>query len=207
VSTVQNVIDDVRVEINDVSKTRFPSDTTEILPMIKQAIRRANRICQRGFLHFAKATSSLTTVADTAYVTMPSDLDVPIGVWRDADSTKLTQVGEADWNELYYPDELIFWFLDLVNSRIYLAGTPSSTETLTIWYFPTVDPSAYAASSSMPWSGRLDDIIARYVAMRLQNVDEMTVATDENILADMETSILAAYAPQNPTLASPRGWL
>ena len=91
-STVADVIADVRVEINDVSKTRFSSDTSEILPIVKQAIRRANRVVQRHSIPFAKTSATPTTVADTAYVSLPSDFDIPIGIWRDDTDERLTRV-------------------------------------------------------------------------------------------------------------------
>ena len=206
-STVADVIADVRVEINDVSKTRFSSDTSEILPLVKQAIRRANRVVERHSIPFAKTSATLTTVADTAYVSLPSDFDIPIGIWRDDTDERLTHVNEQVWETLDSPAALTYWFLDIENSRIYLAGTPDSAETLTIRYFPTVDPSAYTTASTMPWSGRLDDAITRYVALRLQNIDEMNVKTDENILTDFENSIIQTYMYQNPPIVEGARWL
>lgn len=206
-STVQNIIDDVRVEINDVGKTRFTTDTTDILPIIKQAIRRANRICQREQLHFAKKSAALTCTANQAYVTMPADLDIPIGIWRDDTHDPITQKTESEWQEIVSADMLADWFLDLQNSKILLTGTPTSAVALTMWYFPTVDPSAYTEASTMPWSGKLDDIISRYVALRLQNIDEMDASYDEKILQDMEASIVKTYHLQSPGLIQTKGWI
>lgn len=67
-STVADVIADVRVEINDVSKTRFSSDTSEILPIVKQAIRRANRVVEKHSIPFAKTSATLTTEIGRAHV-------------------------------------------------------------------------------------------------------------------------------------------
>jgi hypothetical protein len=206
-SLVSDVITDIRVEINDTGSTRFSDDTTSILPIVKQAIRRANRICQRAGLHFAKKSGALTCTASQAYVTMPSDLDIPIGLWRDDTHTKIEQKTESEWEQIVSAGELACWFLDLTNSRILLTGTPASAVALTIWYYPTVDPSAYTTASTMPWGGRLDDIIARYVALRLQNIDEMDVTMDEKILQDMEQSIISTYQPQSPIMVAGAGWL
>ena len=206
-SLVSEVVTDIRVEINDSSKTRFSSDTTEILPLIKQAIRRANRIIQRASLSFGKTSATLTCTADQTYVTAPSDLEIPIGLWRDDTHTRLIQVNEQEWETLYDPDELTYWYNDVYNSKIYLAGTPDSAETLTIRYSPTIDPSAYTTASTMPWGGRLDDIICRYVALRLQNIDEMNLSVDENILSDMETSIIQTYMYQGPHLIEGARWV
>jgi hypothetical protein len=206
-STVQSVIDDIRVEIGDTGKSRFANDTTVILPVVKQAIRRANRICQRASLHFSKKSAALTTTANQAFVTMPTDLDIPIGLWRDDLHSKLTQKTESEWEQIISAGALTNWFLDWQNSKILLNGTPSGVTSLTMWYYPKVDPSAYTVASTMPWGGILDDIIMRYVALRVQNMDEMNVTVDENILSDMETSIVATYQPQNPVILKTDGWL
>lgn len=206
-SLVSEVISDIRVEINDTGSTRFTDDTTVILPLVKQAIRRANRICQRVGLHFAKKKATVTCTANQAYATMTADLEIPIGLYRDHDHVKIYQLGEDEWEQTETSAELEYWFLDIENSKFLFNGTPTSARTLTLWYYPTVDPSAYTTSSTMPWGGRLDDIIAKYVALRIQNLEEMNIKVDENILKDMEVSIIEAYMPQNPTSLQGSGWL
>ena len=93
-SLVSAIVTDVRVEINDTGSTRFTDDTTSILPVIKQAIRRANRICQRAGLHFAKKRASLTCTANQAYITFAAgsitDIDIPIGLYRDSTHAKIS---------------------------------------------------------------------------------------------------------------------
>lgn len=202
---VSEVISNVRLEVHDLDSTRFTNDV--ILALVKQAIRRANRICQRSQLAFAKKSAALITVAGQNYVTLPTDLDVPIALYRDDLHTKITQQSENDWELLFTCSEIAAWFLDLQNSKILLNATPAGVINLTLWYFPTVDPSAYSNISDMPWSGRLDDMIAKYVALRLQNIDEMNTAADQAILQDMESSIVSVYAPQNPTMIKMQGWL
>jgi hypothetical protein len=206
-SLLSSVITDIRVEINDTGSTRFTDDTTVILPLVKQAIRRANRICQRAGLHFAKKSAALNTVANQAYVPMPDDLDIPIGLWRDDTHNKIIQRTESEWEQIISATGLANWFLDVVNSKILFNGTPSDVTALTMWYFPTVDPSAYTVASTMPWSGKLDDIIARYVALRIQNLDEMNVTMDEKILQDMEVSIVSTYQSQAPIMVAREGWM
>lgn len=204
-SLVSDVITDIRVEVNDSASSRFTDAT--ILALVKQAIRRANRICQRNSLHFAKKKGALSTVASQAYVSMPVDLDIPIGIWRDDTHAKVTQRTEAEWEQIISASNLANWFLDLENSRIYFNGTPTTVYALTMWYYPTVDPSAYTTASTMPWGGKLDDIIGRYVALRLQNIDEMNTTMDMQILQDLENQILSAYQPQSPTIITSDGWL
>lgn len=206
-SLVSDVIAEVRVEINDTDSTRFPNDTTTILPIVKQAIRRANRICQRAQLHFAKKSAALVTVANQNYVDAPADLDIPIGLWRDDLHQKITQKTESEWEQIITASAVGNWFLDLQNSRILLNAAPTGVMNLTLWYFPTIDPSAYTVASTMPWGGKLDDIIARYVALRIQNIEEQNTAQDQAILNDMEASIISVYAPQSPLTVKMDGWL
>ena len=204
-SLVSDVISDIRIEINDTGSTRF-NDTT-VLALLKQAIRRANRICQRSQLQFAKKKAAMTTVADQDYIAAPLDIDIPIGLWRDDLHSKITQKNEQDWEQIITAQEIACWFLDVENNKIYFNGVPTHEIDLTMWYFPTVDPSAYDTTSTMPWNGKLDDIIARYVALRLQNIEEQNTTQDQAILNDMEASIVSTYAPLSPLSVSMSGWL
>lgn len=204
-SLVSDVISDIRIEINDTGSTRF-NDTT-VLALLKQAIRRANRICQRSQLQFAKKKAAMTTVAAQDYIDAPLDIDIPIGLWRDDLHSKITQKNEQDWEQIIVAQEIACWFLDVENNKIYFNGVPTHEIDLTMWYFPTVDPSAYDTTSTMPWNGKLDDIIARYVALRLQNIEEQNTTQDQTILNDMEASIVSTYAPLSPLSVSMSGWL
>lgn len=204
-SLVSNVIEDIRIEINDSNSTRFTD--AAILPIVKQALRRANRICQRAGLQFAKKKAAMVTVAAQNYLDAPLDIDIPIGLWRDDLHQKLTQKNESDWQQIITASELANWFWDMEDGKFYFNGAPQSITNLTLWYYPSLDVSAYTTTSTMPWGGRLDDIIARYVALRLQNIEEQNVAQDQTILQDMETSIVTTYAPQSPLSIAMNGWL
>lgn len=204
-SLVSNVIEDIRIEINDSNSTRFTD--AAILPIVKQALRRANRICQRAGLQFAKKKAAMVTVAAQNYLDAPLDIDIPIGLWRDDLHQKLTQKNESDWQQIITASELANWFWDMEDGKFYFNGSPQSIINLTLWYYPSLDVSAYTTTSTMPWGGRLDDIIARYVALRLQNIEEQNVAQDQTILQDMETSIVTTYAPQSPLSIAMNGWL
>jgi hypothetical protein len=178
------------------------------LGLVKIAIRRANRILQRNGIQFAKKYTDLTTTDAQAYITMPSDLDVDIGLYKTALYEPVIKVLEDEWEQLTGTDVNQFYMLDYVNSRILLKSTPNdSTTTLRLWYYPTVDPSAYTTASTMPWGGRVDDAIAQYVAMRLLNVGEMEIATELSLLQDLENQILEAYRPLAQTMVQKKGWM
>lgn len=201
-------ITEVRTELSDDGSTRFTD--TQLLNLYKKAIRRANRICQRNGIAFAKKKASLSTVASQAYIDYSSavtDFDIWIGLFRDGNHTEIPRRNESDWETNYPGAEMNYCLLDQANSKIYLDGTPSSVETLTLWYYPTVDPSAYTTASSTPWNGRLDDIINEYVAIRAKNIDEMDASFDQALMSDMERQILEAYAFNAVNVVLQDGWL
>lgn len=206
-STVGDVITDIRYEINDIDSTRFTTDAP-ILAFIKRAIRRANRVVQNNGIEFAKVYTSIATTTSTAYVSMPADFDVFIGLYRSDTRVEIPLKSEWQWMEMSASSaQLSGCKLDYTNSRILLRGTPSSVIDLDLWYYPTVDPSAYTTSSTMPWGGRLDDIITEYVSLRLKNLDEFNIDTEKQLLSDMETAIIKAYQPNQQAVVDDSGWL
>lgn len=205
-SLVSDVILDIRYEINDASKTRWTTDTP-ILAYVKRAVNRANRICQRNSLHFAKKKVPIPTVAGVASVVLPADFDIDIGLWRDATHTQIVKKSESQWEQIITASVLTNWMLDSANSLILLTGTPATVENLTLHYFPTVDASGWTVASTMPWDGRLDDIIVDYVSLRLKNVDEMDASADIQMMTDFENQIIQSYSSLNPTIIPSEGWL
>jgi hypothetical protein len=205
-SLLSSIITDIQYQIEDTSDTRFSAAYK--LNIVKLAIRRANRIVQRNGIQFAKKYADLTTTASTAYVNMPADFDVDIGLWNTGTNYSLIKLAEDVWEELVNPEENQFYCLDYVNSRILIANTPQdSTTTLRLWYYPTVDPSAYTTASTMPWGGRLDDVITQYAVMRFMNIAEMDASMELQLLQDMEAQILESYKPLTQTLQEKKGWL
>lgn len=205
-SELSSLITDIQYQTEDTGDTRFSAAYK--LNMVKLGIRRANRIVQRNGVQFAKKYTDLTTTDDVAYISMPADFDVDIGLWNTGTHNELIKIQEEQWEEIVSCETLQFYLLDYVNSRILLKDTPTdSTTTLRLWYYPTVDPSAYTTGTTMPWGGRLDDIIVQYVVMRLMNIAEMDTSMELQLLQDMESQILESYKPLGQTLVEKTGWL
>jgi hypothetical protein len=205
---ISSLITEIRTDISDDNSTRF-SDT-QILNVIKKAIRRANRIVQRNGLQFGKKKATISTVASQAYVVLSTsitDFDVAIGMWRADTYSKVPFRTEAEWEQIISASTLAHAYLDYQNDKILLKATPSSVITLYFYYYPTVDPSAYTTASTMPWAGRIDDIVMEYCSLRLKNIDEMDANFDQKLLVDMENQLLQAYAPNAPTIIEGEGWL
>lgn len=206
-AAISALITEIRTDISDDALTRFTD--TQILNVIKKAIRRANRIVQRNGIQFAKKKASLSTVANQDYIDISTvtDMDVWIGLYRDDLHKEIPKKTERDWELIISASALANCLFDQANSRIYLNGTPTAIQTLTLWYYPSVDPSAYTTATTMPWNGRLDDIVAEYVGIRAKNIDEMDATFDRALMTDMENQILQAYAPNAVTVTEGMGWL
>jgi hypothetical protein len=207
-AAISALITELRTDLNDDDSTRWTD--TKLLNMFKKTIRRANRICQRNAINFAKKSVALATVANQAYVDISStvsDFDVWSGLFRDDTHAEIIKKDEKEWETIYFASLLTFCRLDQAGAKIYFNGTPDSVVALTLWYYPKVDPSAYTVDSTTPWGGRLDDILMEYVGIRAKNIDEMDVSYDLKLMADMESQILAAYLPNTQQVSEGRGWL
>lgn len=207
-AAISTLITEVRVDIEDGSSTRFTD--AKLLAIFKKAIRRANRVVQRNDLNFGKKSVSLSTVADQAYIdisSVASDFDTWLGLYYDAMDYEIETRNEHDFELLDNSGAICCCRLDQANAKIYLKGTPTSVVTLTLWYYPTVDPSAYTTASSTPWSGRLDDILLEYVRLRALNIDELNLDYDTQLMTDMENQILQSYKFNSVGKIEHNGWI
>jgi len=204
-ATIASLITELRTDLNDDDSTRFTD--TKLLNYYKKAIRRANRIVQRNGIQFAKSKGAINTSATLDYVALPADFDVWHGLYRDDTHREIPKKTEREWETILSASAMANCLLDQANSRIYFNAAPGAVVPLTLWYYPTIDPSAYTTATSTPWGGRLDDIINEYVGLRAKNLDEMDAKFDQALLTDMENQILQAYAPNAPLVAEGSGWL
>ncbi len=204
-ATIASLITELRTDLNDDGSTRFTD--AKLLNYYKKAIRRANRIVQRNGIQFAKSKGAINTSATLDYVALPADFDVWHGLYRDDTHREIPKKTEREWETILSASAMANCLLDQANSRIYFNAPPGAVVPLTLWYYPTIDPSAYTTATSTPWGGRLDDIINEYVGLRAKNLDEMDAKFDQALLTDMENQILQAYAPNAPLVAEGSGWL
>jgi hypothetical protein len=207
-AVISSLITELRTDLGDDSSTRFTD--TQLLNLFKKAIRRCNRIVQRNGIQFGKKKVALATVANQDYVDISStvsDFDIWIGLFRDDTHKAIPRKTEGEWETIFSATELANCLLDQANSRIYFNGTPSAIVNLTLWYFPAVNPAAYTVASSTPWEGRLDDILIEYCGIRARNIDEFDQTFDIQLMTDLESQILLAYAPNAVTVYDGKGWL
>jgi hypothetical protein len=207
-ATISALITEIRTDINDSDSTRFAD--APILSTVKKAIRRANRIVQRNGIQFAKQKVALTCTPAQAYIDISAvtpEVDVWIGLYNDALHKEIPKKTEREWELIISASSIASCLFDQANDKIYLNGTPSGADTLTLWYYPVIDPSSYTVASSTPWEGRIDDLIMEYARLRLLNIDEFSLTFDQALLTDFENQILQSYAPNSVLVTEGSGWL
>jgi len=207
-ATINDLITDLRYELCDEKNTNFSNEL--MLSVIKKAVRRANRAIQNHGLAFGKKKATLTTVEDQDYVSLPDDFDVPVGkkcLYRQASGKPIVMCTDDEWSRIVSAPALQYFYFDMESDRIYFKGTPGEAESLILWYFPKIDTSSYTPATEMPWADRVNDIIMEYCSMRLRNIDEMDIAVENSLLADLESGILRAYLHIDPNIADGSGWI
>ncbi len=204
-AAISALITELRTDLNDDASTRFTD--AKLLNLFKKAIRRANRIVQRNGIQFAKSKAAINTSATLDYVSLPATFDVWNGLYRDDTHKEIPKRTEKEWETIYSATALEQCLLDQANGLIYFNATPGAVVALTLWFYPTIDPSAYTTATSTPWSGRIDDIIMEYVGLRAKNIDEMEASFDQALLQDMESQILSAYSSNAVTIVDGAGWI
>ena len=205
-SLVSDVIAQIRLELNDQNSARW-SDANLLL-WLRKAIGRITPILYRNSVQFSRSTATVTTVAAQEAYSLPTDFGTPYGLYRDSNHSKLTQRNEEEWNTIISAPESTNWaLLDSAGTqKLFLKGTPASVYTLTLVYYPLIDTSAYTTASTMPWLGKLDQMITDYVVVRCLNSDEQNVQTDVQLLTDIENNIMSFYGAQSPLVISRAGW-
>lgn len=205
-ATVGDIIDEIRIELDDTAESRF-SDAT-LLSIVKKALRRANRVIQRNALHFGKKRAALSTTANQAYVDLPADFDTPVprGLWRTDTKEEVVMLKDNEWESVSADEsKVVYARIDSENSRIELKNTPTSVVSLNFYYFPTISTASYTTGTTMPWSGRLDDAVIEYSTLRARNIDEQDISVDTQLLTDFENQIIQTYMPLTPTMVLPAG--
>jgi len=205
-SLVSDVIAQIRLELNDQQSARW-SDAN-LLRWIRKAISRITPVLYRNGVQLSRSTAAISTVANQAAYTLPSDFGTPYGLYRDSSHTKLTQRTEDEWNTIVSAGEATNWAIlyDTGVQKAYIKGTPSSVFTLTLVYYPVIDTSAYTTGSTMPWGGKLDQMIVDYVRVCCLNADEQNVTADVQLMTDIENNILNFYGGQSPLVIQRAGW-
>lgn len=203
-STIADVLEDIRIELNDEQKSRWELDAT-LVKLVAKSIRRLSHILQRNEIPFARKYYTVTTASGTADYDLPDDFMAVVGLFRDSTNKEIDQYSDAAFERIASATELAAYCIR--DGQIKIDSAPTGEETLTLIYWPKIDTSAYSTATETPWDGRLDDLIAEYCALRCKNIDEMDLTIDAQLMSDLENNVLSTYGTLNPTMSTMRGWL
>jgi hypothetical protein len=198
----------VRLEISDTESSRFTD--AQLLILYKKAISRAEKVLIRLGSQIVKQRYEITTVIDQAKYSLPSDFLLDISLYNDSGNHAVIKESELAWEVLgtdYNQAAKWIFFNESGTDKLWLKGTPSTAQTLVLWYYKTCSPAAMTTASSMPWSDRLNDVIEEYVALRAKNIDEADVSYDMQLLQDLETRVQDIWMPLAARITEGVGWM
>lgn len=204
--TIQDLIDKhIRYKLDDDEDERWDDDT--LVNIIREVVDLLDSVVQKLNLQFAKKRATLTTTPNVSYISV-SALDPPlasvIDIYRDSTKKPMRHEDEDMWERILSTGLCEhYMYLD---DKINIKGTPTSAESLFMWYWPTLDTSAYAVGTTLPWGGRLDYIIAQYVVVKCQNVDEMDIGMDDRFLEALEAAVAKKFSGLYPRKIRGKGW-
>lgn len=196
-SLVSAVITDIRTELDDGDSTRWTD--AQILAVVKKALRRVDNIAVRFGLEFAKSSATVTVSSGESTTALPTDFKRDIGLYYNYE-----EIPKLDTSGFETKRSGSYWRINGSNIEIKEAVTDDTD--LTLWYYPLTDYSAYTTASTMPWSGKLDDMVVNYAALLLKNTDEYSVETDMAIAKEIEQMILSVYMPLSATVQDRNGY-
>jgi len=207
-STVDDTIEKIRVELEDAQDARWTD--AKLLVLIKKSVDRMNKVLMKSGIKFAKSSYDFDTVADQDQYALPSDYMAIDSLYRvrKEDKTGWAQTvifrNDDEWERMISATETTNW--RVWNGNIELFDIPKSAVSLRFYYWPQIDTSAWATDSIMPWAGRMDEVIAEYVALRCKNIDEKDLQWDIRLLSDLADDYLDIYGTSEPAQATTQGF-
>jgi len=201
-STYADLINDIRMEVVDEAKSRW-SDA-QMLRVLGWAIRRISGVLQDYDIEGGRYVTTVTTIPGQQSYTLPRDFNAPYGLYRDSTNMRMQQASEDVWARMVNPLECSAWLKR--GSSLLIASAPTTIETLTLVYWPTVNTQDMALDDLAPWEEKFDDAIVQYAALRLKNIDEMNVGPDVQIYKDVERQLISTHGQNNPMIVARQGW-
>ena len=190
-ATIADIIAAARVELDDAGKTRWTDEAC--LTLLKKCIRRANDILILRGISFALSRVDFNTAADTAeYDQLPATYSGAYGLYRTDLNRRLDEIDHDTFERIPSISSMQVWRVTY-DQKIEIKGTPTQVVAMRLYYWPTLDVSAYETGTDTPWSGRLDDVLEEYLTLRCKNIDEMEVSFDQMLQQEIEENRLGKY--------------
>jgi hypothetical protein len=197
--SIQAMLTQLRVEVDDLDKTRWTDDQLKVF--LGKSVRRVNQLVVRHELDFGMRHDTVTMLPDGTI----DGID-----YQDVNAVCMLVLGDGKEVKQLYPSQYatvvdpgqgnIWTFIN--GQAVYKTPFPEEAEATFIYY-----PRMSLNTTESPWDGRLDDIVVEYAAFRAKNVDEMNAQADQQMMAELENRLLENYARLNPQIAYMRGWV
>jgi hypothetical protein len=206
-STVSDIIDDIRIELHD---SQGDWEDADLVTIISKSVRRMNRLLQKHGIKDGKSYKSFNTTSGTYQYEFSGDLSItdfgtPDGLYREDWDESLTLRSDDDWERIYSATEATSYRIN--GDYLEITGTPTQTIEMHFYYWPLIDTSSYSTATTMPWSGKFDDVISEYSSLRCKNIDEMDWDADSQILEDMLKTTINFFQAKDPGTTEVEPWL
>ncbi len=198
--SISTIMQDVRAELTDEQKTRWTDD--QLTLMINKSIRRMNQVVVRHELTFARESVAVVFNNVGKIDNFPPTKEIVgiVGLYRKDNNRMLDQLTAHQWETIVDPEVASVWAI-INNTAMYkdISDSPIDGELV---YYPaiSIDP------VDSPWGGRLDDCIVDYAAFRCKNIDEMNLAQDKELMAELEARIIDNYKRLEQQAHYATGW-
>ena len=198
---ISDLLGDIRLELTDQQNSRFSDD--DLMRLLRKGLRRLGHTLFRNDVQQGKLTYPFTSIPGIADYDLPEDYMTDVGLYAP-NGVSLTKQTDQQWQTIVSTGESTVYIVR--ENRIYIAGTPTASQVLTLVYWPRLDVSTLTIDDDMPYAGKFDDMVGDYVALRAKNIDEMSLAFDTQLLQDLENQVLTTYGTVAPITVKMRGW-
>ncbi len=199
-SLANTIVHNIRESVGDLQNTRW-SDAF-ICEELNKAAGRLLGLFKKHGIDYGHGRACITLEAGEDAFPLPADFRGVVGLYNGGRLVEMLSTEAWETIQAFMP--FAVWAVDGKNGILKTSSPQRVTLVLRYWKEP--DPVRDLASF-MPWEGVFDSLLADYVRLRLANYDEMTIAQDTQLLADMENSLLTLALARKPSVKKSRGWL
>jgi len=202
-STVANVITDIRYDLKDSGTTKKFADAQIIQYMNRFQIYLA-AIAYHNRIHAFVAKDSVTMTAATETYTLPSDFYAEYLLTFDDKDAALKKISLDEYisrgcgtsTSSGQPSKYM-----ILGTKLYICDPlPDGTSTTLDNYYYQI-PAAFSTATNtgtMPLSGILDQFWRQFVVMLLMNIDEYNIGMETKLFSQLEDDILGALIGRGP---------
>ena len=207
-ATFADLISNVRIMIPDSNSTRW-SDS-DLLVVIGKAVTLINYELYQQGITFARSSATFTSADGTYQYSLSSDLSVTDYMmwdmlWDTDNEDRIAYITDAMWESITSCGTADYFRIN--GSNLELKDTPTEAINYRFYYWPTIDTSGYATTTSAPWSDRCNEIIEEYVISRCKHRDEMLTNADGIFSYNVAKAVYRTFGHYGGSEPYVEGWL